>query len=179
MARTTKTDKAPKAGTKGSAARKRNTTPLGNTRAIDDNSFAAPKRKPREKAVSLAEALAESGETMEELKAPAADEAPVRPAGTSNLANTIRARRKSYTVMLAPNGKKTQNTGDEVATLLLHVKLDVLKQYCAGRFGKSYDTLNPGHQRMCFGNLIRAAAKTDPAVMEWLVAQQPKVEEAP
>lgn len=176
MARKTET-KTPKTG-KGAASRKRNTTPLGNTRAIDDT-FVAPKKKAKTEVVTLAEALAESGETLEELKAPPADESPVRPAGTSNLANTIRGRRKSYAVMLHPNGKKTQNAGDEVAILLLSIPLEKLKAFSAVRFdGRTYDHLNPGHARMCIGNLIRAAVKGgDTGVYEWLLAQQPKVKD--
>lgn len=142
--------------------------------AIDDT-FVAPKRKPKaERHVTLAEALAESGETMEELQAePTAAEAPIRPAGTSNLASTIRSHRSSYQPMLHPNGKKTQNNGDVVAILLLSIPLGALKVFAAARFERRYDHLNPGHARMCIGNLIRAAAKKDPAVVEWLQNAQP------
>lgn len=179
---TTKT-KTPKTGAKGASARKAAKTPLGNTRAIDDNSFVAPKRKPKAeaKAVTLAEALEEAGQTMDELvdhSEPSANDSPARPVGTSNLANTIRGRRKGYSVVLHPNGKKTQNAGDAIAMLLLHVKLEDLKAFSAARFeGKTYDHLNPGHARMCIGNLIRGAAKEDTGIMEWLLAKQPVVAE--
>ena len=169
--------KTPKTGTKGSAARKQSKTPMGNTRAIDDNSFVAPKRKPKAETVTLAEALAEAGQTMDELidhSEPSAEDSPARPAGTSNLANTIRGRRKQYVVMLHPNGKKTQNAGDTIAQLLLAIPLADLKAFSAARFeGKTYDHLNPGHARMCIGNLIRGAAKEDTGIMEWLLAKQP------
>lgn len=149
-------------------------------RAIDDN-YVAPKAKPKAKAVTLAEALAEAGQTMDELK-PSAVEAmpkPERAPGTSNLATTIRSHRSHYAVALHPNGKKTQNNGDTVARMLLAVPFEALVAFSATRFGKSYDQLNPGHARMCIGNLIRGALKKDggPAVMEWLEAQQPKPEE--
>ena len=149
-------------------------------RAIDDN-YVAPKRKPKaEPTVTLAEALAEAGQTIEELK-PSAVEAmpkPERPVGTSNLAATIRSHRSHYAIALHPNGKKTQNNGDPVARMLLAVPFDTLVAFSATRFGKTYEQLNPGHARMCIGNLIRGALKKDegPAVLEWLEAQQPKDE---
>lgn len=148
-------------------------------RAIDDN-YVAPKRKPAaEKPVTLAEALAESGETMEELRAPAEGEKPIRPVGNSNLATTIRGRRKGYAIALHPNGKKTQNNGDQIASLLLLIPLSKLQEFSAMRFeGKTYDHLNPGHARMCIGNLIRAAAKKDESVLPWLYENQPKAEAA-
>lgn len=171
MARKTNTKTAPKAATKKA------TNPQPK-RAIDDN-FVAPKRKPKaEKVVTLAEALAEAGQTIEEIATPAAD-APAprteRQPGMSNLANTIRSHRANYTVALHPNGKKTQNNGDAVAQALLLVPLDELKAFSASRYGKTYDHLNPGHARMCIGNLIRGEyRKGDAAVIEWVSARMPK-----
>lgn len=158
-------------------------------RAIDD-SFVAPRKRKQKADTTFAEALAEQAteegkeveEVLEELVTtePAEEDKPVRPAGTSNLACTIRQHRKNYAPMLHPNGKKTQNNGDEVAILLLHVPLAALKNYGGMRFdGRRYDHLNDGHARMCIGNLIRAAFKKGEAdVMEWLLANQPKAEEA-
>lgn len=155
-------------------------------RAIDDN-YVAPKRKPKaEKHVSLQEALAEQAaeegktieEVQEELVAPTTEESPVRPAGTSNLATTIRSHRANYNPMLHPNGKKTQNNGDLVAVQLLSIPLATLKAFSATRFERAYDHLNPGHARMCIGNLIRAAVKKgETDVVEWLAANQPKQDE--
>lgn len=183
MARKTES-KAPKAGTKGAAARRKTTTPLGNTRAIDDNSFSAPKAKPRQSAVSLAEALAESGESIEDLKdhsVPAEADRPTRPAGTSNLANTIRSRRKQYQIALGANGKKTQTCGDSVALALLHIPLPALKAFVQSREpGKNYDQLNSGHQRMCYGNKVRAWAKQDDqTTLLWLQEAQVRSEDQP
>ena len=167
-AKTTKTTKTTKA-----------TNPQPK-RAIDDN-YVAPKRKPKaEKTITLAEALAEAGQTIEEVATPAAD-APApkaeRQIGMSNLANTIRSHRSNYTVALHPNGKKTQNNGDAVAQALLRVSLDDLKALSASRYGKSYDHLNPGHARMCIGNLIRGEYRKGDAVMiEWVNALMPKAE---
>ena len=146
-------------------------------RTIDDN-FVAPKIKaPKVKPVTLAEALAESGETMDDLRAPPEGERPVRPVGSSNLATTIRGRRKSYAVALHPNGKKTQNNGDQIAQLLLLIPLEALRELAGTRFeGKTYEHLNPGHARMCIGNLIRAASKKDEAILHWLYTNQPKAE---
>lgn len=172
MATKKTTTKTIKAGTKGAAARKKTTTPLGNTRVVDDNSFVAPKRKPKpdEKVYTLAEALAESGESIEELTAPREEDKPTRPVGSSNLANTIRAHRNSYTVALAPNGKKTQNCGDAVAMALLNIPLAAMKAFVQTKLpGLDYDRLNPGHQRMCYGNRIRAWAKqNDQDTLTWL-----------
>lgn len=171
MARKTNTKTAPKAATKKA------TNPQPK-RAIDDN-FVAPKRKPKaDKVVTLAEALAEAGQTIEEIATPAAD-APApraeRQPGTSNLASTIRSHRANYTVALHPNGKKTQNNGDPVAKALLIVPLAELKALSASRYGKTYDHLNPGHARMCIGNLIRGEFRKGDAVMiEWVNALMAK-----
>lgn len=159
---------------------KTNTKTTRAKTVVEDN-YVAPKRRKKAdepKMITLQEALAESGETIEDLTAPQpGDEAPTRPAGQSNLANTIRAHRSRYVVALHPNGKKTQNNGDEVATLLLPIPLATLKAFSATAFGVSYDHLNPGHARMCIGNRIRAAVKKgDERVYEWLLAQQPKQE---
>lgn len=156
--------------------------------AIDDNAPIPQKRKaePKEKPVTLAEVLAqqaaEDGKTVEEIKAelaaPAEEPKPERQPGTSNLAATIRSHRANYQIALHPNGKKTQNNGDLVATVLLVVPFEVLKAYGHSRFGRTYDNLNPGHQRMCIGNLIRGAIrKAEGAdVMAWLEANAPKPE---
>ena len=178
--KTTARKNAPKTGTKGSAARKTTKTKLGNTRAIDD-SFVAPKKskKAPEEVVTLAQALAESGETMEQLKAESkAKPAAERTVGTSNLACTIRNHRKQYAVALGLNGKKTQTCGDAVATALLSIPLAELAAFVAGReAGLSYSHLNPGHQRMCLGNKVRGWAKNgDVETMEWLSKAQVKAE---
>lgn len=166
---------------KGAASRKGNKTPLGNVRAIDDN-FVAPKRKPKdEEVVTLAEAKAQQAaedgltvdEVTEQLAAPKAEDRPVRPAGTSNLANTIRSHRGNYAVMLRGD-KKTQNNGDTIAVLLLDVPLEKLRAFSATKFGgKSYEHLNPGHARMCIGNLIRGALNKDEAILPELYALMP------
>lgn len=149
-------------------------------RAIDDN-YVAPKRKPKaEPTITLAEALAEAGQTIDELK-PSAVEAmpkPERPVGTSNLASTIRSHRKSYAVALHPNGKKTQNNGDAIAQALLRVPFADLTAFAATRLGKTYEQLNPGHQRMCIGNLIRGALKRpeDAGDVAEFLAKYPAVE---
>lgn len=164
-------------------------TPKGKTapKTAADDTFVAPKisRKPQPKHTTLAEAIAEQAaeegkdveEVREELLAPTEAESPVRPAGTSNLACTIRSHRKNYVVMLRGD-KKTQNNGDTVAQHLLPLSLDTLKAIAATTFGKSYDHLNPGHARMCIGNLIRGELKKNPAFIEVLQLAQPKAESA-
>lgn len=140
-------------------------------RAIDDN-FVAPKAKPRDKSkdITLAEALAESGETMEDLRVPNQEAAPTRPVGSSNLASTIRAHRSQYKTVEAPGGKKTQNNGDQVAQALLRITREVMAEFVlAKQPGLSYAHLNPGHQRMCYGNKIRAWFKQgDQTTLLWL-----------
>lgn len=162
-------------------ARKTTKTPAtkaARAKTVLEDNFVAPKRKPKaERAVTLAEALAESGQTMAELTAPATDAPKAeRTIGQSNLACTIRRHRKGYTVALRGD-KKTQNNGDAIATMLLPVPFEALQAFSATRFGKSYDHLNPGHARMCIGNLMRGAvSKGEADVLEWLTAQQPKAE---
>lgn len=146
-------------------------------RAIDDT-FVAPKSRKKKADKTFAEVLAEQAaeegktpeEVVEELTAPTEEAKPTRPAGTSNLANTIRAHRHNYTVALHPNGKKTQNNGDIVAQALLLVPLDELKALSGMWFeGRRYDHLNPGHARMCIGNLMRGLYnKGDARMVEWL-----------
>jgi len=131
-------------------------------RAVDDT-FHAPRasRKPKQEHVTLAEALEESGETLEELTTaePAEADKPTREPGNSNLACTIRKHRHRYVPALHPvSGKKTANNGDRVAAILLNVPLEQLRHFVHGQFGKNYERLNKGHERMCCGNLIRAAA---------------------
>lgn len=150
------------------------------TKTVIEDNFRGPKAEPKQ-TVTLAEALAESGETMDDLQAPAEEDRPERPEGTSNLATTIRNHRARYVTALHPNGKKTQNNGDEVAKLLLPIPLEKLRAFSATRFdGRAYLHLNPGHARMCIGNLIRAAVKRgDEDVLLWLQANQPSDEEQP
>lgn len=131
-------------------------------------------------AFTMEEALADSGQTMEDLKVedgPAAKQP--RPVGTSNLASTMAGRRSGYAVALAPNGKKTQNAGDEVAKLLLLVPFPQLVTFgVAFLGGQAYEHLNPGHARMCIGNKVRAAyRKGDAHVIEWLNSFVPAVAE--
>lgn len=155
-------------------------------RAIDD-SFVAPKSRKKKADKTFAEVLAEQAaeegktteEVVEELTAPPAPaERPTREAGMSNLATTIRSHRNNYTVALHPNGKKTQNNGDPVAQALLLVPFADLKAFAHGAFGKTYDNLNPGHARMCIGNLIRGAYRKGEAnVVEWLDAITAKAAE--
>lgn len=167
---------APKTG-KGSAARKPRKTPGGLTPVLDDNSFVAPKAKPKaEKVYTLQEALQEAGQTMADLTPPP-EESPLKApktSGSSNLATTIRNHRQQYTIALAPNGKKTQNCGDAVAAALLRIPLAAMAEYVAAKLpGARYDHLNPGHQRMCLGNRIRAWAKqNDQNTLVWLETAQ-------
>lgn len=144
-----------------------------NTKTVIEDNYRGPKAEPK-KTVTLAEALAESGETLEDLQTPPEDEKPEREEGQSNLATTIRNHRKRYVTALHPNGKKTQNNGDTVAALLLPIPLDKLQAFSAATFGAAYTHLNPGHARMCIGNRIRAAVKKgDEHVLAWLHANQP------
>lgn len=117
----------------------------------------------------------EHEEVVEQSTPPAEAERPVRPVGTSNLACTIRQHRHRYVPALAPSGKKTANNGDRVARILLVTPLEELAIFVATHFGKTYKHLNTGHERMCCGNIVRAAAKKgDVATLEWLDAREPQ-----
>lgn len=91
-----------------------------------------------------------------------------KPIGQSNLAQTIRSHRKSYKTTTRPDGKKTQNNGDEVAAALLGLSFATLRAFSHARFGKTYEHLNDGHARMCIGNKIRAEYKKDSSFLDLL-----------
>ncbi len=151
-------------------------------RAIDDN-FVAPKaRKPKVEVVTLAEALEEAGQSIEELlQTPPEDDRPTKPAGTSNLATTIRAYRSQYATVAAPNGRKTQNNGDAIAQALLRIKPEAMAAFIQTKFpGLSYAHLNPGQPRMNMGNRLRTLAKKQDAdTLLWLEqAQEHPTEDA-
>jgi hypothetical protein len=163
---------------------KLNTKHTGPLTVVEDTNYHAPKRGKRNHAepvveVTMAELLAESGETMEELKDENADAAPVKSTGVSNLANTIRSHRANYRPAVKADGKKTQNNGDAVALALLNMPLGQLAAFVASKLpGKSYDHLNPGHQRMCYGNHVRGwFKKCDEATLQFIAANMP-VEQA-
>ena len=82
---------------------------------------------------------------------------PVRTVGTSSLACTIRQHRHRYEKATLANGRTTTNNGDPVAKALLGVELLALRAFCLREFGKDYSERNPGHERMCCGNVLRAA----------------------
>lgn len=90
----------------------------------------------------------------------------------SNLAATIAQHRPSYKARAGRNNRKTQDNGDAVATALLSIPLDVLKNFSGLRYdGRRYDHLNTGHARMCIGNLIRQDfVKFGPSVLEVLAS---------
>lgn len=160
-------------------------------RAIDDNYVPPKARKPKVEVVTLAEALEEAGQTIEELlQTPPEDDRPTKPAGTSNLATTIRAYRSQYATVAAPNGRKTQNNGDAIAQALLRIKPEAMAAFIKTKFpGVSYAHLNPGQQRMNMGNRIRTLAKKQDAdTLLWLeqaqehpteAAEQPAAEAEP
>ena len=153
---------ASKTASKAPRNSNKNPTPK---RAIDDN-FVAPKRKskPEVEIKTFAEVLAEAGQTVEDIKAESealqAEETPAVEEGLddkSNLALTVRKYRDKYQKAVAPSGRKTQNNGDAVARALLRLSLEQVKAFCQAKMsGLQYDNLNPGHQRMCYGNRIRA-----------------------
>lgn len=154
-------------------ARKVNTTGNRPLTVVEDVHYHAPKkgsRKPKAEPqeVTLEQLMAESGETMEDLKDSAAHDAPTAAgSGVSNLANTIRSHRANYKPAAKADGKKTQNNGDYVARVLLNMPLADILAFV----GKDYSHLNPGHQRMCAGNHIRAwYKKNDARTLEWLAA---------
>jgi len=148
----------------------------GPKTVMEDNFVAPKRRRNSEERVTLQEALADSGETIEELKAPDPADAPIqKEEGQSNLAQTIKQHRHKYVTMIGRNDKKTQNKGDYVAKALLLIPFEELMRFVYLRVpaGK-YDKLNPGHQRMCAGNLVRAWwKKGDEPTLAWLAASLP------
>lgn len=83
-----------------------------------------------------------------------------------NLSNTMKKYRNKYTKATGYNGKPTVNNGDDLASVLL--KLDpqevvdlaeMVLGFENGELSEKYAHLNPGQQRMCSGNRIRAAIK--------------------
>ena len=83
-----------------------------------------------------------------------------------NLSNTMKEYRKKYTKTTAYNGLPTVNNGDEVAEALAKLApsevVDLAERVLGlveGELWEKYSHLNPGQQRMCSGNRIRAAVK--------------------
>lgn len=144
--------------------------------AIHDNSSLPKLKKDTSQTVTLQEALAESGESMEDLKAPEPGDSPlVKELSTSNLAVTIRQHRHKYVTTIGRNDKKTQSCNDYVAKTLLRIPFEELMRFVYLRVADGkYDALNAGHQRMCAGNLVRAWwKKGDEDTLSWLAAHQP------
>ena len=83
-----------------------------------------------------------------------------------NMAQTLAKYKAGYETTVAYSGAKSQNNGDDLASLL--AGLDP-KSVCrlaeavlgleAGELWAKYEHLNPGQQRMNSGNRIRAAVK--------------------
>lgn len=145
----------------------------------DNRAPRAPQAPATEPTVEQTTVEQPTDEVTEQTTPPPAEERPVKPVGTSNLATTIRSHRHRYVPALAPSGKKTANNGDRVAKILLVTPLTELSAFVLHRFGKRYDHLNTGHERMCCGNLVRAwAAKGDTETLAWLAAHEPQEAEA-
>ena len=71
-----------------------------------------------------------------------------------------------YTTVTAASGRKSVDTGDDVALTLRGETLDKAYQIVADKLEVTqkslkarYIHLNPGHQRMCLGNLLRGWIK--------------------
>jgi NADH dehydrogenase/NADH:ubiquinone oxidoreductase subunit G len=77
----------------------------------------------------------------------------------------IKPKLEVYQNARSASGSKVKISGDQVSRLLEGMTLDevqavavqVVKNFDASKYSK----LNPGHQRMCIGNLIRGASKGD------------------
>lgn len=97
-----------------------------------------------------------------------------RAPGVSNLAQTMAQTgvRSRYKAALVEGKRPTQNNGDEVAKLLLLVPLADLSAFVRGVLGgNDHSDKNPGHQRMCYGNVVRGSVrKGDARTTEWLRA---------
>ena len=83
-----------------------------------------------------------------------------------SLSNTMKKYRKKYTKTTTYNGLPTVNNGDDVAEALAKLApnevVDLAERVLGlsdGELWEKYSHLNPGQQRMCSGNRIRAAVK--------------------
>ena len=77
----------------------------------------------------------------------------------------IKPKLEQYTNARSASGSKVKISGDQISRLLEGMTLSEV-QDVATRVVKNFDPnkyakLNPGHQRMCIGNLIRGASKGD------------------
>jgi len=89
------------------------------------------------------------------------------------MSSALNKARKYYDTYARPTGKKSMDNGDEIATLLRSAKdmqetckiaADILSKatediWDAIELLQRYSHLNPGHQRMCVGNLVRGKIK--------------------
>ena len=81
----------------------------------------------------------------------------------------IRADLEKYETVKAASGNRSYDTGDSVAKILRGLDLDAVYKVAAKELKEAgepttikalkerYENLNPGHQRMCVGNRVRAA----------------------
>jgi hypothetical protein len=91
----------------------------------------------------------------------------------SEMSSALNKARRQYDTYVRPTGKKSVDNGDEVAALLRSAKdmqeackiaADILSKatediWDAIELLQRYSHLNPGHQRMCIGNLVRGKVK--------------------
>ena len=81
----------------------------------------------------------------------------------------IRADLEHYNSVKAASGNRSYDSGDDVAVMLRGQDLDAVYKIAARELKAAgetitikalkerYENLNPGHQRMCVGNRVRAA----------------------
>lgn len=89
------------------------------------------------------------------------DNEPVEP--SHKMAKTLRIYREGYQKTTSASGKRSADTGDEVATALRGMDHETVMDLCDQLLGTDcralYHHLNNGQKRMCAGNRIRAAWK--------------------
>lgn len=101
-------------------------------------------------------------ESMEGADIPAAEE-------EDDGSTRIRADLEKYDAVKSASGNRSYDTGDDVAKQLRGLDLDAVYKIAARELKAAgetitikalkerYENLNPGHQRMCVGNRVRAA----------------------
>lgn len=97
---------------------------------------------------------------------------------TKSMSNTLKGYRAKYEPSISANGRKSLNTGDDFARLVVGASAaevcslaDAIFEAGEGHHAARYSKLNIGQQRMNSGNRVRAAIKRGDAAFETVQAQ--------
>lgn len=97
---------------------------------------------------------------------------------TKTMSSTLSKYRAKYEPSISANGRKSLNTGDDFARLVVGASAaevcslaDAIFEAGEGHHAARYSKLNIGQQRMNSGNRVRAAIKRGDAAFETVQAQ--------